>query len=620
MGQCIGISHHLDSLNEQSKTHFYKSKNGNLSATFHILDCDLHWDLLNVNIATEEQLMTLPGVSRAIARNIIDYRQAIGGFKKVEDLALVSGVGASKLEHFRAEICVNNRRKVPDSLCSSQDQSLESLLSIETNFRQQRSSPLKVVNINTANMFQLMTVRGMSQEMAANVIHYRERKGPFKNVDELLKVKSFTPHKLSRMRLYIMVDTWTARKDIRSFSPSTPQINPIYKKRTQHRRTKSAPPCHSDIKKLRMLDKSTQEVYDLLSKKCSRPIFEKPYTFNNNGQSCFRIGLWNLQCFSVDKAKNPGVREVVCRTILENGISLIAVHEVISDNALALISAELNDPQLTCIENWSGDKGKWKYSIPSAEPLVNITGKHHKMISGFLYDTSRGLELCSLSSLALKKENLNECEINSIIMGKFKMEKLEFIIVSIYYKQDDSLERTFHFLSVLDALQEQIPEEKDVLIIGNISIPNPKKENLAFNHLEYSHLLSEGTSTNLLNDHQESFVLANQKMKKIFTGNWGVIREGLSHLAIPNGWLWGGRIGDNCPVWVEIYTENSISSSLANGICQVPPIQEENYTNSLNTQTVKEENKKKKWLDSWSRKKKKDQMELTENGKTIFLN
>ncbi|XP_067120177.1 endonuclease/exonuclease/phosphatase family domain-containing protein 1-like [Centruroides vittatus] len=619
MGQCIGSSHQLDSLDEQPKTRFYKSKNGNLSATFHILDCDLHWDLLNVNIATEEQLMTLPGVNRAIARNIIDYRQAIGGYKKVEDLALVSGVGASKLEHFRAEICVNSRRKIPDSLASSRDQSLESLLSIETNSRHQRPSPLKTVNVNTANMFQLMTVRGMSQEMAANIIHYRERKGPFKNIDELLKVKSVTPQKLSRMRLFIMVDTWTIKKDNRSFSPSTPQINPLYKKRTHHRRTKSAPPCHSDIKKLRTIDESTQEVYELLSRKCSRPIPEKTFSFTNNGRPCFRVGLWNLQCFSVDKAKNPGVMEVVCRTILENGISLVAVHEVISDNALALISAELNDPQLTNVENWSGERGKWKYIAPPAEPPVdNAAGKHHKMLSGFLYDTSRGLELCSLSPLTLEKEKLNGYEeVNSVIMGRFKMEKLEFVIISIYCKQDNSLEKTFHLLSVVDALQEQISEEKDILIIGNISIPAAKKENITINHSEYCHLLPEGTSTNLVSNHQESFIVSNQNIKKIFTGNWGVIREGLSHLAIPNGWLWGGSVGDSCPVWVEIYATNSADTPLANGVCQVL---EENCTNSVNSQPVKEETcKKRRWLDTWSRKKK-NQTELTENGKTIFLN
>lgn len=66
---------------------------------------------LNVNYATEEELMTLPGITRRIARNIVEYRQAIGGrFNKVEDLALVSGIGADRLDDIRPEICVTRRK------------------------------------------------------------------------------------------------------------------------------------------------------------------------------------------------------------------------------------------------------------------------------------------------------------------------------------------------------------------------------------------------------------------------------------------------------------------------------------------------------------------------------
>lgn len=54
--------------------------------------------------------MTLPGVTRTIAQNIVEYRQAIGRFNKVEDLALVSGVGAEKLSAIRPEICVTRKK------------------------------------------------------------------------------------------------------------------------------------------------------------------------------------------------------------------------------------------------------------------------------------------------------------------------------------------------------------------------------------------------------------------------------------------------------------------------------------------------------------------------------
>lgn len=55
--------------------------------------------------------MTLTGINRNIAKEIIEHRNAIGTFKKVEDLALVSGVGAAKMQVIKPEICIG--RKVP---------------------------------------------------------------------------------------------------------------------------------------------------------------------------------------------------------------------------------------------------------------------------------------------------------------------------------------------------------------------------------------------------------------------------------------------------------------------------------------------------------------------------
>lgn len=67
-----------------------KSKS-NLSHTFSFSAINENVELINVNHASEEQLMTLSGITRQVAQAIVDHRQAIGRFKKVDDLALVSG-------------------------------------------------------------------------------------------------------------------------------------------------------------------------------------------------------------------------------------------------------------------------------------------------------------------------------------------------------------------------------------------------------------------------------------------------------------------------------------------------------------------------------------------------
>ena len=51
---------------------------------------------LNINIASEAELMQLPGVGPGLARRIIEYREANGPFATPDDLQNVSGVGPSK--------------------------------------------------------------------------------------------------------------------------------------------------------------------------------------------------------------------------------------------------------------------------------------------------------------------------------------------------------------------------------------------------------------------------------------------------------------------------------------------------------------------------------------------
>jgi competence ComEA-like helix-hairpin-helix protein len=48
---------------------------------------------IDINKATEENLVALPGIGIKTARAIVAYGKAIGGYKSIEQLRLVRGVG-----------------------------------------------------------------------------------------------------------------------------------------------------------------------------------------------------------------------------------------------------------------------------------------------------------------------------------------------------------------------------------------------------------------------------------------------------------------------------------------------------------------------------------------------
>ncbi len=67
----------------------------------------LEGKVININIATKEELMALPGIGETMAERIITYRRDHNGFKKIEDIMKVKGIGKKKFEKLKKYITVN---------------------------------------------------------------------------------------------------------------------------------------------------------------------------------------------------------------------------------------------------------------------------------------------------------------------------------------------------------------------------------------------------------------------------------------------------------------------------------------------------------------------------------
>jgi competence protein ComEA len=61
-------------------------------------------DIININIAEKEQLNTLIGIGDVKADAIIKYREENGGFKSIDELIKVDGIGEKTLLKFRDKV------------------------------------------------------------------------------------------------------------------------------------------------------------------------------------------------------------------------------------------------------------------------------------------------------------------------------------------------------------------------------------------------------------------------------------------------------------------------------------------------------------------------------------
>jgi competence protein ComEA len=65
--------------------------------------------VVNVNTASAEELQLLPGVGESRARAIVEARTVRGGFRAVDELVEVKGIGSILLERLRPFVAVKGQ-------------------------------------------------------------------------------------------------------------------------------------------------------------------------------------------------------------------------------------------------------------------------------------------------------------------------------------------------------------------------------------------------------------------------------------------------------------------------------------------------------------------------------
>jgi competence protein ComEA len=149
--------------------------------------------MIDLNRASRDELLLLPGVGQGLASRIDQYRREQGAFRSIHDLVQVSGVGQATLERLQPWVQVrpNDAGKAPTTERIAKPGKVAGLAG--------------TINVNSASADELKRLPGIGPTLSERIVQERLR-GPFKSVEDLARVRGIGPKTVERLRSYVSTE------------------------------------------------------------------------------------------------------------------------------------------------------------------------------------------------------------------------------------------------------------------------------------------------------------------------------------------------------------------------------------------------------------------------------
>ncbi|NMA79506.1 MAG: ComEA family DNA-binding protein [Clostridiales bacterium] len=154
---------------------------------------------VNINTATEEELMALNGIGEELAARIISYREEFGHFKCIDDIKNVKGIGEKLFDKIKQFIYVDY---IPGS--DSNTATYSSSITVATTITAGGITSFPI-DINTATKEELTLLKGIGGVLADRIIDYRENIAPFGDEADIMNVSGIGKATYKNIKRYIFV-------------------------------------------------------------------------------------------------------------------------------------------------------------------------------------------------------------------------------------------------------------------------------------------------------------------------------------------------------------------------------------------------------------------------------
>lgn len=129
--------------------------------------------VIDINMATTQELVKVYGVGEVIAQRIISYKESLGAFVAMEQLNEVWGL------------------------------SPEVLANLNKQFKVKSMTGIKKVDVNNASIKELAQFPYFKYALAKQIVIYRSMNGIINSIDDLIKIKNFPVDKAKIISLYL---------------------------------------------------------------------------------------------------------------------------------------------------------------------------------------------------------------------------------------------------------------------------------------------------------------------------------------------------------------------------------------------------------------------------------